>query len=72
MVVIIAQEKNPPYATNVFQLSENYLSNGELLYKEMLKVYKHCLDTGNWHGYMVNGISILGEPDDEDLEESEE
>ena len=68
MVVIIAQEKNPPYATNVFQLSENYLSNGELLYKEMLKVYKNCLDTDNWYGYMRNGISILGEPDDEDME----
>ena len=72
MVVIIAQEKEAPYVTNVFQLSENYLSNGEQLYKEMLKVYKECLETDNWYGYMKDGISILGQPDDEDLEESED
>lgn len=70
-VVIIAQEKTPPYATNVFQLSENYLQSGEELYKEMLRVYKNCSETGNWYGYMRDGISILGQPDD-DLEESEE
>ncbi len=71
-VVIIAQEKTAPYVTNVFQLSENYLKAGEDFYKEMLIVYKHCLDTDTWHGYMKNGISILGQPDDEDVEESEE
>ena len=71
-VVIIAQEKTAPYVTNVFQLSENYLENGRNLYKEMLKVYKNCLDTDNWYGYMKDGISILGQPDDEDFEESEE
>ena len=70
-VVIIAQEKTPPYATNVFQLSENYLKTGEEVYKEMLKVYKECEETGNWYGYMRNGISILGQPDD-DFEKSEE
>lgn len=70
-VVIIAQEKTPPYATNVFQLSENYLQSGEELYKQMLKVYKECEETGNWYGYMKNGISILGQPDDEDMEEEE-
>lgn len=67
MVVIIAQEKNPPYVTNVFQLSENYLRSGEEMYKEMLKVYKNCFETDNWHGYMKNGISILGQPDDEEM-----
>ena len=71
-VVIIAQEKTAPYVTNVFQLSENYLENGRELYKEMLKVYKNCLETDNWYGYMKDGISILGQPDDEDMEESEE
>ena len=71
-VVIIAQEKSAPYVTNVFQLSENYLENGRELYKEMLKVYKNCLETDNWYGYMKDGISILGQPDDEDMEESEE
>ena len=69
-VVIIAQEKTPPYATNVFQLSENYLKSGEELYKEMLRVYKECSETGNWYGYMKDGISILGEPDEaEEVEE---
>ena len=70
-VVIIAQEKSAPYVTNVFQLSENYLENGRELYKEMLKVYKNCLETDNWYGYMKDGISILGQPDDEDMESEE-
>lgn len=72
-VVIIAQEKSAPYVTNVFQLSENYLESGRELYKQMLKVYKECLETDNWYGYMKDGISILGQPDDEDDDvESEE
>ena len=70
-VVIIAQEKSAPYVTNVFQLSENYLENGRELYKEMLKVYKNCLDVDNWYGYMKDGISILGQPNDEDMESEE-
>ena len=70
-VVIIAQEKTLPYATNVFQLSENYLQSGEEVYKEMLRIYKECEETGNWYGYMRDGISILGQPDDEDVESEE-
>ena len=72
MVVIIAQEKTAPYVTNVFQLSENYLEHGREVYKEMLRIYKECSDSGNWYGYMKDGISILGEPDDENFGESEE
>jgi hypothetical protein len=37
----------------------------------MLLIYKDCLDTGNWYGYMRDGISILGQPDDEDDEDVE-
>lgn len=70
-VVIIAQEKTLPYATNVFQLSENYLQSGEEVYKQMLRIYKECEETGNWYGYMRDGISILGQPDDEDVESEE-
>ena len=75
MVVIIAQEKKAPYVTNVFQLSENYLESGRVVYKELLKIYKECSESGNWYGYMKDGISILGQPDnsfDDDYEESEE
>jgi exodeoxyribonuclease VIII len=69
MVVIIAQEKTAPYVTNVFQLSNDYLENGREVYKEMLKIYKECSETDNWYGYMKDGISILGKPDDEESEE---
>lgn len=69
MVVIIAQEKTAPYVTNVFQLSNDYLENGREVYKEMLKIYKECSETDNWYGYMRDGISILGKPDDEESEE---
>ena len=70
-VVIIAQEKTAPYAVNVFELTEDYLENGRDLYKELLNVYKECSETDNWYGYMKNGISILGQPDDEDMESEE-
>lgn len=71
-VVIIAQEKSAPYVTNVFQLSENYLENGRVLYKEMLKVYKECSETDNWYGYMREKMSVLGQPDDEEDEDDME
>jgi hypothetical protein len=35
----------------------------------MLKVYKECLETDDWYGYMRDGISILGQPDDVESEE---
>ena len=68
MAVIIAQEKTAPYVTNVFQLSEAYLEGGAEVYKEMLRVYKECSESGVWHGYMKNGISVLGQPDEESEE----
>lgn len=71
LVVILAQEKSAPYAVNVFELSEQYLESGRGVYREMLKVYAECEKSGNWYGYMKNGISTLGMPDDE-AEESEE
>lgn len=70
-VVIIAQEKTAPYEVNVFELTEDYLENGRDLYKELLNVYKECLETDNWYGYMKNGISVLGQPSDEDVESEE-
>lgn len=73
LVVILAQEKSAPYAVNVFELSEQYLSSGREVYREMLKVYAECDKSGNWYGYMKNGISTLGMPDDDlENEESEE
>lgn len=73
LVVILAQEKSAPYAVNVFELSEQYLESGREVYREMLKVYAECDKSGNWYGYMKNGISTLGMPDDDlENEESEE
>ena len=69
LVVILAQEKSAPYAVNVFELSEQYLESGREVYREMLKVYAECEKSGNWYGYMKNGISTLGMPDDEEMEE---
>ena len=73
LVVILAQEKSAPYAVNVFELSEQYLESGREVYREMLKVYAECEKSGTWYGYMKNGISTLGMPDDDlENEESEE
>lgn len=67
-VIIIAQEKSAPYCVNVFELSDQYISSGREVYKEMLNVYKQCLDNDEWPGYMKNTVNILGQPTDESEE----
>lgn len=67
-VIIIAQEKTAPYCVNVFELSDQYISGGREVYREMLNLYKQCSDSGVWHGYMKNNVNILGQPTDESEE----
>lgn len=61
-VVFIAQEKKPPYLVNILEANEYFLKSGRDMYRTYLDEYAECLDTGNWYGYMKDGINSLGLP----------
>lgn len=61
-VILIAQEKTAPYLVNVLEANEYFIRSGRDMYKEMLRRYADCVETGNWYGYMQNGINSLGLP----------
>lgn len=44
-------EKEPPYATAVYRLSDELYSSGKKIYDEMLMRYKLCLQNQSWPSY---------------------
>lgn len=46
---ILAIEKDPPYATAVYLLSDDMIHHGRKRFQENLKIYKECLDKNEWH-----------------------
>lgn len=50
-VAIIAVEKEPPFACAVYELAERALEQGEREFREALRRYRQCLETGVWPGY---------------------
>lgn len=49
--IIIAVEKSPPYAVNVFQLDETAIREGQEQYYGALKTLKKCRETGIYPAY---------------------
>tara|TARA_R110000796_G_scaffold17226_8_gene53235 strand:- start:708 stop:1511 length:804 start_codon:yes stop_codon:yes gene_type:complete len=47
---IIAVEKSPPFAINVFELSENMLDEGRDMYNHELEIYEYCTKSDYWPG----------------------
>lgn len=64
LFVFIAQEKKPPYAVNILEADENFMASGKHVFTEMLNLYKECLESGNWYGYLGadSQINSLGVP----------
>lgn len=62
--VFIVQEKKAPYAVNILEADENFMTSGKRIFIEMLNLYKQCSETGNWYGYLGadNQINSLGVP----------
>ena len=58
--VFIAQEKNPPYAVNIFQVDEAFVQYGTDVYRELMGVYHECKTTGVWWGYLGK-LNIVNE-----------
>lgn len=64
MFVFIAQEKKPPYAINIVEATEDFISEGNQLFHDLLGIYHECKVTDNWYGYMQNGkTNVLDLPD---------
>lgn len=49
----VAQEKEPPFAFNIFQASAQFLSVGRYEYETLLMLYAYCEETGEWPAYQV-------------------
>lgn len=57
--VFIAVEKAPPYAVAIYEASMEMLNAGREEYYRNLRVYKECLDTGEWPAYPVEIQKLL-------------
>ena len=51
--IFIAQEKKAPYAFNIFEASQQFISQGRYEYEHLLQLYKYCADNNKWPGYQV-------------------
>lgn len=56
--VFIVQEKEPPYSLAFYELSEEWLREGEFLVGNGLEEYAYCQKTGDWYGY-AQDIQVL-------------
>jgi len=73
---MIAQEKTPPYAINIIDITPDVMLAGELKFRELIGIYHSCKETGFWYGYngpfdMPNetylpGYMSLGDKEDEE------
>lgn len=62
--VFIAQETVAPYAFNILEADEYFITEGTQLFHDLLGIYHECKETDNWPGYMgaSNEISSLSVP----------
>lgn len=62
--VFIVQEKDPPYAVNIFQADDLMVKRGYDIFRELIGIYHDCKQTGNWYGYLgkYNVINNLALP----------
>lgn len=61
-VMFIAQEKNPPYAVNIMEVTPEYLASGSDMYHTYLNLYKECTESDVWFGYTNNEVNSLQLP----------
>jgi hypothetical protein len=49
--LFVAQEKEPPYLTTVFDLTDNALTDGDARCRQALEIYAACKADDKWPGY---------------------
>jgi len=59
--VIVACEKEPPFALAVYELHEDIMRAGKNAWENALKIYAECVKTGIWPGF-YDGPQILNLP----------
>lgn len=60
--LIIAVEKSPPYAVNVFILDDGSLDASAKQLRPLKRLYKRCLDTNEWPAYDDSKIHDIALP----------
>jgi exodeoxyribonuclease VIII len=50
--IFVVVEKEPPYSVNIFKSTQEYYDHGYDHYRSLIGLYKHCVDTNEWYGYM--------------------
>jgi PDDEXK-like domain of unknown function (DUF3799) len=58
----VAQEKDPPYLVQTFQLSERALAYGDRKCAEALATYAACVEADEWPGYPTDDIPEIDLP----------
>lgn len=58
----IAQEKEPPYLVQTFQLTERALAYGDRKCAEALETYAACVEADDWPGYPTDDIPEIDLP----------
>ncbi len=58
----IAQEKEPPYLVEVYDLDEPALARGRELNNRALERFRDCTESGIWPGYTARQFSTLSLP----------
>lgn len=63
LCVIIAVEKEPPYAINILQADELFVQRGYDQFRNLLGKYHYCKESNNWYGYLgaeniINNLSL--------------
>lgn len=58
----IAQEKEPPYLVEVYDLDEDAVARGRELNRRALERFRDCTDSGLWPGYTAREFTTLSLP----------
>lgn len=63
--VFIPVEKEPPYLTAVYEVTQDIFDRGEMLFRKYIGTYKECEEANNWYSYngFTNAPIRLGLPD---------
>lgn len=58
----IAQEKEPPYLVEVYDLDEDAIARGRELNRRALERFRDCMDSDLWPGYTAREFTTLSLP----------
>lgn len=74
--IFIAQEKTPPYAVDVVEVTPDVMTAGVDKFRELIGIYHNCKETGYWYGYngpfgdineaYLPGYMTLGDKEDDE------